>query len=95
MEQLKTEIRSLPTTMVGGINYLSYQAVTNQVAAFFPDNGRSLRVSGDYQRLACGCRMEGEPGRAEKGGKSKEMAHVESPFPVNQNVVKVFRRPSM
>ena len=37
MDQLKTEIRSLPTTEVGGSSYLSYQAVTDTVAAFlFP-----------------------------------------------------------
>jgi hypothetical protein len=52
MEQLKTEIRSLPTTMVGGINYLSYQEVTNQVAAFILPGVSVDEIGGaDYQHI--------------------------------------------
>jgi len=52
MEQLRTEIGSLPTTTVGGINYLSYQAVTNQVAAFLLPGVSADEISGaDYQHI--------------------------------------------
>ncbi|MCB0027242.1 MAG: hypothetical protein KDE28_05005, partial [Anaerolineales bacterium] len=52
MEQLKTEIGNLPMTMVGGINYLSYQAVTNQVAALLLPGVSADEISGaDYQHI--------------------------------------------
>ena len=52
MEQLRTEIGSLPITMVGGTNYLSYQAVTNQVAAFLLPGVSADEIGGaDYQHI--------------------------------------------
>ena len=52
MEQLRTEIGSLPITMVGGINHLSYQAVTNQVAAFLLPGVSADEIGGaDYQHI--------------------------------------------
>jgi hypothetical protein len=52
MDQLKTEIKGLPTAMVGGINYLSYQAVTNQVAAFLLPGVPGDEIGGaDYQYI--------------------------------------------
>jgi hypothetical protein len=52
MDQLKTEIKGLPTAMVGGINYLSYQAVTNQVTAFLLPGVPAEEIDGaDYQYI--------------------------------------------
>jgi hypothetical protein len=52
MDQLKTEIRSLPTTKVGGINYLLYRAVTNQVAALLLPGVPADEIGGaDYQHI--------------------------------------------
>lgn len=52
MKQLKSEIRRLPTTMVSGSNYLSYQAVANQVAAFLLPGVSADEIDGaDYQHI--------------------------------------------
>jgi hypothetical protein len=42
MDNLKRQVAALPTLAVNGHHYLSYQAVTNRVAAFlFPDQASS------------------------------------------------------
>lgn len=56
MNQLKAAITALPTLEVGGRRYLSYQAVTDKVAAFFFANGAAPHPTGEldtaaYQRI--------------------------------------------
>jgi hypothetical protein len=52
MEKLKNRIAALPTIMVGGEAYLSYQAVTNAVAAFlFPTLPPDRIDDAGYQRI--------------------------------------------
>lgn len=52
MEKLKNHIAALPTIMVGGKTYLSYQAVTNAAAAFlFPALPADRIDEAGYQRI--------------------------------------------
>jgi hypothetical protein len=56
MEKLKNHLAALPTIMVGGETYLSYQAVTDTVAAFFFPQGTSTHPTDQidaagYQRI--------------------------------------------
>ena len=56
MEKLKNRIAALPTIMVGGETYLSYQAVTATVAAFlYPEGAPTLPADrideAGYQRI--------------------------------------------
>ena len=52
MKELKEHITSLPTILVGGETYLSYQAVTNAVAAFlFPALPSDQIDATRYQRI--------------------------------------------
>ena len=52
MEELKTQIRMLPTTTVNSKAYLSYQAVTDTVAAFlFPILSPDQIDEAEYQRI--------------------------------------------
>lgn len=52
MEKLKNRIAALPIIMVGGETYLSYQAVTDTVAAFlFPTLPADLIDEAGYQRI--------------------------------------------
>lgn len=52
MEKLKNHIAALPTIMVGGETYLSYQAVTDTVAAFlFPTHPADQVDEAGYQRI--------------------------------------------
>jgi hypothetical protein len=52
MERLKNRIAALPTMMVGGETYLSYQAVTNTVAAFFfPSHPTDQIEEAEYRRI--------------------------------------------
>jgi hypothetical protein len=56
MEKLKTRIATLPTIMVDGETYLSYQAVTDTVAAFLFPEGAPTHPAGQideagYQRI--------------------------------------------
>lgn len=52
MEQLKTQIKTLPTITVGNKTYLSYQAVTDTVAAFlFPSLPPDQIDAAGYQRI--------------------------------------------
>ena len=51
MEELKTRLARLPVQTIDGKNYLSYQAVTNTVAAFLFPNGR-FSQSGDQMGAA-------------------------------------------
>ncbi len=70
MEKLKTQIKMLPTITVGDKRYLSYQAVTDTVAAFlFPEGAPTLPPdqidAAEYQRIletaAALCRELGYP----------------------------------
>jgi hypothetical protein len=52
MEKLKNHLADLPTLPVGGEDYLSYQAVTDAVAAFlFPTHPTGQIDEADYQRI--------------------------------------------
>jgi hypothetical protein len=52
MEKLKNRIAALPTIMVGGETYLSYQAVTDTVAAFLFSTLPADRIDeAGYQRI--------------------------------------------
>lgn len=52
MEKLKNRIAALPTIMVGGETYLSYQAVTDAVAAFlFPTHPTDQIDEARYKRI--------------------------------------------
>lgn len=56
MKKLKTQIAALPTIQVDGETYLSYQAVTNTVAAFLfpqgsPAHPTDQMDAADYQRV--------------------------------------------
>jgi len=52
MEKLKNHLAALPTIMVGSETYLSYQAVTNAVAAFlFPTLPADRIDESGYQRI--------------------------------------------
>jgi len=56
MKKLKTQIAALPTLMVDGETYLSYQAVTNAVAAFLfpqgiPTHPTDQMDAAGYQRV--------------------------------------------
>ena len=52
MEKLKNHLATLPTITVGGETYLSYQAVTNAVAAFlFPTLPADQIDEAGYQRI--------------------------------------------
>ncbi|MFQ5418878.1 MAG: hypothetical protein ACE5EY_00805 [Anaerolineae bacterium] len=52
MEKLKAQIKTLPTTTVGDKTYLSYQAVTDTVAAFlFPAQPPDQIDAAGYQRI--------------------------------------------
>ncbi len=52
MEELKTQIMTLPTITVGDKSYLSYQAATDTVAAFlFPDYPPDQIDEAGYQRI--------------------------------------------
>jgi hypothetical protein len=52
MEKLKNRIATLPTIMVGGEIYLSYQAVTDTVAAFFfPSHPTDQIEETEYRRI--------------------------------------------
>ena len=66
MEKLKTQIQQLPTVTVGEQTYLSYQAVTDTVAAFlFPNHIANKIDAAGYQRIletaATLCRELGYP----------------------------------
>ncbi|MFO7683905.1 MAG: hypothetical protein R6X34_28065 [Chloroflexota bacterium] len=52
MENLKTKLAVLPSHMVGSSRYLSYQAVTDTVAAFlFPHSSTDQMDAAAYQRV--------------------------------------------
>ena len=52
MNNLKQQIAALPTSQVGSCTYLSYRAVTNQVAAYlFPERAVEQVGEQDYQRI--------------------------------------------
>jgi hypothetical protein len=56
MKELKEQITTLPTILVGGETYLSYQAVTNAVAAFLYPEGSPTHPTNQidavgYQRI--------------------------------------------
>jgi len=52
MENLKSNLAALPTKMVDGRQYLSYQAVTDTVAAFLFPHSRADQMEADaYQRV--------------------------------------------
>ncbi len=52
MEQLKTRLAALPTQLVDGSPYLSYQAVTDTVAAFlFPNLAIVQMAAAAYQQI--------------------------------------------
>lgn len=52
MEELKTRLVGLPVLTIDGKKYLSYQAVTDIVAAFLFPNGRFSRSSGQMDAAA-------------------------------------------
>lgn len=52
MNPLKTQLANLPKLAMAGADYLSYQAVTDAVAAFlFPASPAEQMDAQDYQRL--------------------------------------------
>jgi hypothetical protein len=52
MEKLKNHLADLPTLAVGDEDYLSYQAVTDTVAAFlFPSHSTDQIDEANYQRI--------------------------------------------
>jgi hypothetical protein len=52
MDDLAQQVAALPTLAVNGHHYLSYQAVTNTVAALlFPDQATSQIDASDYQHI--------------------------------------------
>jgi len=52
MEKLKTQLEALPPKKINGRQYISYQAVTDTVAAFlFPNSPANQMAVDDYQRI--------------------------------------------
>lgn len=52
MEDLKTRLTALPVQMIDGKGYVSYQAVTDTVAAFLFPNGRFSQLGGQMDAAA-------------------------------------------